>query len=81
MAASNEKVNLSSEAECGYLRNKKGKFASKKSVENSVLSVNKMTQAKKSAKKRRFEDDAQEPAINDFIARKKQTNKTVEFGT
>ena len=49
MAAINE-INIAgpklSEDECGYLRNKKGKFVTKKTVAKSVCSANKLIQAR-----------------------------------
>ena len=66
-----------SEDECGYLRNKKGKFVTKKIVAKSVCSVNKLIQARKSVEKRRLDDDAPALAINDFLPCKKTRRQNV----
>ena len=68
-----------SEDECGYLRNKKGKFVTKKTVAKSVCSANKLIQARKSVEKRRLDDDAPALAIDDLFA--PQKNKTTKCGT
>ena len=66
-----------SEDECGYLRNKKGKFVTKKTVAKSVCSANKLIQARKSVEKRRLDDDAPTLAIDDFLPRKKTRRQNV----
>ena len=58
---------LSSEAD---LRNKKGKFASVKSVTKSACSLNKLNHARKMTKRRCIEDDAEAHAIYENIPRK-----------
>ena len=58
---------LSSKAD---LRNKKGKFASVKNVTKSACSTDKLNHARKMAKKRCIEDDAENHEIDEIIPRK-----------
>ena len=58
---------LSSEVD---LCNKKGKFASVKSVTKSACSTNKLNHERKTAKKRCIEDDAEAHVIDEIIPHK-----------
>ena len=52
------------------LRNRKGKFASVKKITKSACSIDKLNHARKMAKKRCIEDDAEAYEIDETIPRK-----------